>query len=146
MMNKRLAYRLMGIGGIVELLIALLHFVWPFELVETGEFADLTGHYSDLLFLSSVSIGLCLLVFGILSIYFSRMLRSGEKTALVYSASQSILWGGRAIGELFFHVSIPMYVIENPTMFVLPLSLLLCLVFLSPLLLWKASGKGKHVS
>jgi len=123
----------MYIGGIIELLIAVLHFIWPFELIETGEYAMLSGQYRDLLFLSSISIGLCLCIFGILSIYFSRKLMNGEKSALVYGTSQAILWGGRSVGELLFPVSIPMYFIQNPTIFVLPLSLFLSLLFLAPL-------------
>lgn len=114
MKPHRLAYRLMCIGGIIELLIAIIHFIWPFELVKAGEYALLTGQYRDLLFLSSISIGLCLCIFGILSIYFSRRLMSGEKSALFYNTSQAILWGGRAIGELIFPVSVPMYFIKKP--------------------------------
>ena len=136
----------MYIGGTVELLIAILHFIWPFELIETGVYSMLTGHYRGLFLLSSISIGLCLSIFGILSIYFSRRLMNGEKSALVYSASQAVLWGGRAIGELLFPVSVPMYFIGNPTVFVLPLSLLLSLVFLSPLIVLKTFEQDKHVT
>jgi len=139
---KQLAYRLMCIGGIIEILIALLHFVWPFDLLQTGEYACLSEQNSDLLLLSSISIGLCLLVFGILSVYFSRRLRTGERSALIYSVSQAILWGIRAIFEVFLPVKVPMYVIHNPTVYVLPLSLLLSLVFLIPLFLWKAPQKA----
>jgi len=146
MKARKLACRLLCIGGIIELAIAGLHFLWPFDLVETGEYAVLTGQYRDLLLLSSLAIGLCLLVFGALSIYFSRRLFTGEKSALIYSTSQAILWGGRATGELIFPVSVPIYFIENPTIFVLPLSFLLCLMFLAPPLLWTASQREGRTS
>lgn len=146
MKPKRLASRLMFLGGIIELLIAVLHFIWPFELVETSEYAGLTGQYRDLLFLSSISIGLCLCIFGILSIYFSRSSMIGEKPALIYGVTQAILWGGRTIGELLFPVSVAMYLIENPTMFVLPLSILLSLLFLTPLIVLKVFDTEKHTA
>jgi len=137
---------MIALGGCVEILIALVHFVWPFDLIKTGEYACLSGQNSDLLVLSSLSIGLCLLVFGALSIYFSRRLRAGERSALTYSFSQAVLWGVRAIFEVFFPVLVPMYVIYNPTVYILPLTVLLCLVFLSPLFFWKPFEDGKETS
>ena len=125
----------MGIGGIIEILIAIFHFVWPVKLINTGEFSGLSGDYSDLVILSSLSIGLCLFIFGILSIYFSRRLLKEEKTALVYSTSQAVLWGVRGIFEAIFPVSVPIYFMENPTIYILSLSFLLSLLFLTPLLM-----------
>jgi hypothetical protein len=135
--KKRLASRLVLAGGVVEILIALLHFVWPFQLIETGEFSLLSTDYKNLMFLSSISIGLCLAVFGVLSIRFSKKLLIGEHSAWVYGISQGILWEVRTVFELIFPVKIPLLCISKPTVFVLPLTFLLGLLFLIPLLVFR---------
>ena len=138
MKPKRLAGRLMFLGGVIEILVAILHFLWPFQLIETG-------HHGDPLLLGAVFIGMCLVTFGALSIYFSRRLLKGEeKAALVYSASQAILWGVMALVELLLPVSVPTHPLENPTVYILQQSVWMFLVFLVPLALWKVSKKVKE--
>lgn len=124
-------------GGIIEIAIAIFHFVWPFELIRAGLFSGLSGDFRDILILASISIGLCLLVFGALSIYYSKKLVGGHKAAWVYGISQGILWEVRAIFELMFPVKLPIFCISNPTVFILPLAVLLGLIFLAPLLMFK---------
>jgi hypothetical protein len=135
--KKRLAGRLMITGGIIEIAIGILHFVWPVELNRVGLLSDLSGDFRDLLILASISIGLCVLVFGTLSIFYSKKLAAGHGAAWVYGISQGILWEVRAIFELMFPVKVPMFFISNPTVFVLPFAILLGLVFLAPLLIFK---------
>lgn len=135
--KKRLASRLVLAGGVVEILIALLHFVWPFHMTETGEFSQLSTDYKNMVFLSSISIGLCLAVFGVLSIWFAKKLLIGEHAAWIYGVSQGILWEVRTVFELLFPVRIPLFFISNPTVFVLPLAFLLGLLFLVPLLIFR---------
>ena len=135
--KKRLASRLVLAGGVIELLIALLHFVWPFQLIETGEFSRLSTDYKNIMFLSSIAIGLCLFVFGVLSIWFSKKLLTGEHSAWVYGISQGILWEVRTAFELIFPVTIPLFCIPHPTVLVLPLAFLLGLLFLLPLVIFR---------
>jgi len=89
--------RLVLIGGLVEILIGILHFAWPLQLAETGEYANLSTDYKGLLLLCVIATGLCLTIFGVLSIYFSKKLLIGEKSAWVYGISQGILkWTPRS--------------------------------------------------
>lgn len=124
-------------GGIVEILIAILHFVWPFELIKFGEFSFLSAKYQELLILSSISIGLCLFIFGMLAIYFSTKLKTGSISAWLFGITQGILWMARAGFELIYPVKVPLYFIENPTIFVFSLVLMLGIIFLAPLLIFK---------
>ena len=137
MNKKRLASRLMLAGGVIEILIALIHFVWPFQLIETEEFSRLSTDYKNIMFLSSIAIGLCLFVFGVLSIWFSKKLLTGEHSAWVYGVSQGILWEARTVFELIFPVTIPLFCISNPTVLVLPLAFLLGLLYLVPLMIFR---------
>jgi hypothetical protein len=124
-------------GGVVEILIALIHFVWPFQLSKTKEFSQFSIDYKNIMFLSSIAIGLCLFVFGVLSIWFSKKLLTGEHSAWVYGISQGILWEVRTVCELIFPVTIPLFCISHPTVLVLPLAFLLGLLFLVPLLVFR---------
>ncbi len=136
MNQRKLASRLMLAGGIVELLVAFVHFVWPTQLVQMGEFANLSTDYRNLLVLCCLAVGLCLTVFGALSIYYRQGLIAGEKSAWVYGISQGILWEIRAILEIVFPVKLPLFFVPTPTVFVLPAAFVLGLVFLLPLLVF----------
>lgn len=89
MNKKRLSSNLVFAGGVVELLIALLHFVWPAQLVQTGEFARLSTDYKNLLVLSCIAVGLCLTVFGLLSLHAAKGLIAAEN------------WGVMALARVF---------------------------------------------
>ena len=120
-------------GGCMQLSGAFIHLVWPLTLGEIGEYAGLSADYKNLLMLLMVAVGFICLALGGLSIYFSKRLLTGEKSAIVYSVSVGVLWEIRAILELIFPVKIPFYFLTHPTTIVLPLSVLCGLLFLVPL-------------
>ncbi len=142
MNKKQLASKLMLIGGLVEIFLGILHFIWPFQLIKMGEYMYLSADYMNLLFLSSLSIGLCLGVFGLLSIYFSKRLLFDERSAWIYGISQGVIWEIRTLFELILPVKIPLLFISNPTILILPLAFLLGLLFLVPL--WMVKEKFIH--
>lgn len=132
-MDKRqLGSNIIRIGGILEFLIALLHFLWPIQLVETGEFTSLSIDYSNYLVLSCISVGLCQALFGVLCFSAAKALITGEKLAWLFCVTQSMLWLIRGVLEMIFPVRVPLFMINTPTILVLPLSFLLGLLFLIP--------------
>jgi hypothetical protein len=133
MNKKQLASKLMMVGGFVEIFVGVLHFIWPFQLIKTGEYVNLSADYMNLLTLSSISVGLCLSVFGFLSIYFSKRLLLDERSGWIYGIFQGIIWEIRAIFELVLPVKIPLLFVSYPTILILPLAFLLGLLFLVPL-------------
>ncbi len=135
MNKKRLVSNAMLVGGITEILIAVLHFLMPLQFAHTGEFAELSPEYLSFVLHGTVAIGLCLIVFGALSIYFSPKLLQGKQSAWIFGLSQGILWAGRSISELIFPVKLPLFFLSNPTVLILPLVVLLALLFLIPLAL-----------
>jgi hypothetical protein len=136
-MKKQIAFVCMTVGGIVEILIAVLHFVWPYELIKYEEFSFLSPKYQELIILSSIAIGLCLFIFGTLSVYFALRLKKESESAWLFGISQGILWLARGGFELIYPVKLPLFCIENPTTLVFPLAILLALVFTVPLLLFR---------
>jgi hypothetical protein len=135
--KKQLTSKLLLAGGIAEILIAVLHFLMPLQFSQTGEFANLSDDYRNFVLLATLAIGLCVGIYGILCIYFSRKLLKGEATAWVFGISQAALWSGRTILELILPVKIPLFFLSNPTILVLPLSILLTLLFLVPLITFR---------
>jgi hypothetical protein len=130
---KRIAYGCMLAGGIIEIVIAVVHFLWPLALVDYAQFRGLSTDFRNILVLSARAIGVCLTIFGLLSIYFSRRLIAGERSAWVFGVSQGLLWTARAVLEIVYPVGIPLFFITRPTVFVLPLAILLGLIYLVPL-------------
>jgi hypothetical protein len=133
MSRKLMISRFMLVGGSIEILIGLIHFVMPFQIVSTSEIASLPSNYKIIITLMIVAVGLCLVTFGALSIYFSGRLMKGERSAWVFGVSQGILWIGRTILEMLFPVTIPLLFLSNPTVLVLPMVFILSLLFLVPL-------------
>jgi hypothetical protein len=141
---RRIARNCLAIGGIVEIVIAIIHFIWPWFLVDYGEFAGLSADYRNLLLLSSLAIGVCLSVFGFLSVYFSARIPGHEGPARVFGISQGLLWGARAALEVLYPVRLPLFFVATPTVIVLPMTVVLGLVYLVPsLLLTGRSSRGK---
>ena len=137
-MNKaQLTSKCLFAGGVAELVVAVLHFVMPLPFSTTGEFAQLSENYWSFVILATIAIGLCMVVFGILSIYFSRKLLEGEKSAWVFGLSQGLLWLGRTLFELILPVKIPLFFLSNPTVLILPLCILLTLLFLVPIIVFR---------
>lgn len=133
----KLSKTLLFIGGILEFIVASFHFTWPYAMIQTGPFAELPEANKAFIVLATLAIGLVMLVFGSLSIYFAFRIRMGEYSALVFSLAQAILWTGRLILEILYPVRLPLYFIEQPSSMVIVLSLALILIFTAPLVLYR---------
>jgi len=116
------------------------HFTWPYAFIQTEPFAGLPEPQKEFVLLVSIAIGLAMLIFGSLAIYFAFKIRIGEHSALAFTLSQAILWTGRLILEILYPVRLPLYFIEQPSSMVIILCLILILIFLVPVLLYR-----KHV-
>lgn len=141
-MIKKSASNLMVAGGIAELVIALLHFVWPLQLIQIGKSANIPTDLQNLLVLFCIVVGFFLTIFGVLSIYFSQGLVAGKKSAKIYGFSQVVFWGMRIILEIILPVEVPLLIVAKPTVLIIALSTLTGLMFSIPLLVFnKESNK-----
>jgi hypothetical protein len=66
------------VGGVIELIVALAHFLMPGYLAGLEEYAVLDAPHWSFVVLGVVAVGLCLSVFGALSIVVSRWLGYGD--------------------------------------------------------------------
>lgn len=125
------------VGGIVELLIAIQHFTWPFQLVAYGEYAMLSQPYNDLLLLLAQTVGLLILAFSLLTFYFSHLITAIPKTVRVFGYMKGFVWFGRAMMEIALPVKLPIFFVNNPTVFILPAALLLSLLYIISMTLFR---------
>lgn len=137
MQRRTIASKLMLIGGIIELLVALGHFYMPVELGRADAVQSLPAAYQSFLALGVVAVGLCQAVFGLLSLYFSQRILNGDRAAWVYGLSQGALWIGRTILEWVLPVEIPLFSIATPSALFIPLLPAIALLYLVPMLLFK---------
>jgi uncharacterized membrane protein len=133
MMNKnQLAGGSLLCGGIAELLVAALHFVMPFSIGQAAEISGLPVAYRNYIFHATIAVGLCMVCFGVLSIYFSQKASQGDKNAWGFAMSQAALWTTRAISELILPINVPLFFLSNPTTVILPMVIVIILLFLVP--------------
>ena len=130
-------------GGFVELLIAGLHFIWPFNFIQLPDFENVTNPIKDFIMLASLAIGLCITVFACLSFYFSKKVVSGEKSVMIFSLSQVILWVFRLIFELIYPVRVPLYSIEQPSVIIIFGVIIIILIYLFPIFLLRKINNTK---
>ena len=130
-------------GGFVELLIAGLHFIWPFNFIQLPDFENVTNPIKDFIMLASLAIGLCMTVFACLSFYFSKKVVSGEKNVMIFSLSQVILWIFRLIFELIYPVRVPLYSIEQPSVIIIFGVIIIIVIYLFPIFLLRKINNTK---
>lgn len=132
---KRLSSILLATGGFVELIIAILHFIWPFNFIQLSDFNNVTSSIKDFILLASLAIGLCMTIFAYLSFHFSKRIITGERSALIFSLSQVILWIFRLIFEILLPVRVPLYSIENPSNIIIIGVIFIILIYMIPVFL-----------
>jgi hypothetical protein len=141
---KKLSSLLIFTGGLIELVIGILHFTWPFSFLELQIFQGVDKSISTLLLLAVLSVGLCLIVFACLSFYFSKQANIVTKNAWVFSITQSILWSIRLILEILLPVRISLYFIHSPSNVIVGGAIILILVYLLPVILLKKALNNKY--
>jgi hypothetical protein len=132
---RKLSGILIFTGGLMELVIGILHFTWPFSFLRSPNFQGIESPISDLLLLTALAVGLCLSVFALLSFYFSKQVKTEIKSVRIFCISQSTLWIIRLIFEILLPVRISIYFIDNPSNIIIGGVIVIILVYLLPVVL-----------
>ncbi len=140
---KKLSSILLIIGGCFELLIAILHFIWPFDFIQLPDFNNVKSSIKDFILLASLAIGLCMTIFAFLSFYFSKRIIFGERSAFIFCFSQGILWIFRLIFEILLPVKVPLYFIENPSNIIIIGVIPIILIYLTPVFILRNLNNNK---
>jgi hypothetical protein len=140
---RKLSGILISTGGLLELAIGILHFTWPFSFLQLPNFQGIESSIRDLLLLTALAVGLCLSVFGILSFYFSKQVKTEIKTVRIFCISQSTMWVIRLIFEILLPVRVSIYCIDNPSNIIIGGAIVLILVYLFPVIFLRKSFDNK---
>lgn len=135
MNSKKISSILLVTGGILELAIAILHFVWPFNLIQLPDLKNVSTAFKDFIQLAFFALGLCMAIFAYLSFYFSKRILTGNNSALIFALSQVILWMFRLIFEKLLPVRVSLYSIENPSGIIIIAGIFIILIYLIPVFL-----------
>jgi hypothetical protein len=138
---KKVVFNLVLVAGGLTLLLGLLHFVFLLDIMSESVFSAIPSAQRNFVLLGTCAIGICLLTFGSLTLYFANAFVVGEKYARVFIFSQALLWIARSVLELLFPVEIPLLIFENPATIVLVCVVGMAVLYVVPLVLQrKASG------
>ncbi len=105
--SQRIATWIACIGGLWIIRMGIGHFPMAYQAADSPEFASLAPHAADFLILLCLCVGITLIAFGILSIYFSRKLGSGDKSARFFFFCLATTFLIRTVIELKYPVAIP---------------------------------------
>jgi hypothetical protein len=132
---KKLSSILIIVVGCIELSVACLHFIWPFNFLQSPDFNNITSSFKDFILLATISLGLCMVVFACMSFYFSKRIMFGEKSALVFCLLQSVLWIFRLIFEIVIPVKVSFYSIDNLSELIIVMAIVIIIINLIPVIL-----------
>lgn len=138
MKNLQLASWITFLGGLWVIWMGIKHFPMAYEMAGSQDFAGLAPNASDFLILLCLCLGILLIFAGILSLYFSRKLRLGDKAAQVFFLCEGILFLARTLLELMHPVAVP-----EPNHSVLVLVFLTSLIFLIPVAMTRIGRHGE---
>ena len=122
---KKLVTLFVTISGITEVVLAAVLFVWTFFFIKQNSVSSLNDASKDIILFSILTFGLCLLIFGCLTIHLVKRLRYLEPTTIFFCLSQGVLWLGILILELIFPLRLSYWGIINITPFLVTISILL---------------------
>ena len=122
--NKRTdAYVGLWIGGLITLLIGIMHFFMPTFGYSTAVPESMTSTTRDhFYYLGTYAIGAFLLTFGNLSLYIAR--NEQHDIALVFSILLTALWFTRTILEIIYPTHLKLFLLENPIVVLLPTTIM----------------------
>lgn len=95
------------IGGCISIWQGVEHFPLAFEMAKYHEYASLSKPASDLLKLLWFCIGILLINFGVLSLYFSRKIKTDDSAARFFVLCGGILYLARTAIEIMYPVAVP---------------------------------------
>lgn len=138
--RSSIAVRLLLAAGIIEVVAGLLHFAIPHFAYQARAFSFLGQDESGLVTAAILSVGILLIAFGTLTIRLSAGSTPTE-TLLFYATIKSVLWSARAVIEVLYPVTVPLFLVGRPTVLLLPAFALELLLFaLAAILLFTRSS------
>ncbi len=121
-MNRRYQFlkNLLIITGVIEVSVALVHFIMPYFIHQNSGFIALESGEADFITLLIHAVGILLLAFGALTILLAKYVNNTIELIYFYLMIKVALWVLRVGLELVYPVQLNMFFIEPFTLIVLP--------------------------
>jgi hypothetical protein len=117
------------IAGIIEAVAGLSHFALPHFAYQSKGFSLLDQNEVGFVTAGVFSVGILLMTFGSLTVYLSLREDTSTEVLLYYAITQSILWLMRIVIEIAYPIKIHLFLINQPTVILLPLFIFEFLLF-----------------
>lgn len=117
------------LAGTIDIALGLVHFLMPGLIYKSEGFHQLSSVETDMVTLSTVSVGVLLIAIGVISILCAVKYELSKELSRSVTLVLTILWLIRIIFELAFPVRIPLLYIASPTQVILPGLIVLWMVY-----------------
>jgi hypothetical protein len=115
-------------GGLVVIAIGLAHFFLPtFGYDPAIPAAMDPGSGAHFFYLGTYAIGGFLIAFGIISLYTSKL--ADTRTAALFAGLMALMWGWRTALEIIYPVELRLFILDRPTLVLLPALAALTIVY-----------------
>lgn len=140
-LRRRWIEVLLVVGGLVELGMALLHFLMPSTVLTRPEFTELEPAARDFVVLSVVCIGLLLLAMAAVSFLAATIVPSAPAVAGALAGLEAAGWAGRFCLELAWPVREPILFLSQPSLAILlAAALVVCCYGVAARASWRRRG------
>ena len=131
----KVSQKLLISAGVTVITLGFMHFIWGYNLIKYEIFNELPQRGKDLILLSTLGLGLCLSIFGILSIYFAMKIDKRPLTTMTYALSQAIFWIIRLVFEILYPIRLRIFVMNNPASKIIIVAIILSSLYLCSIFL-----------
>jgi hypothetical protein len=129
------------IAGIIQIAMGLGHFIMPELIYKSDGFQHLNSFEIDIVTLCVFSVGILLIAIGLISILCATIYDKYKEVALKITYVILCLWLVRILFEIILPIKITLISINNPTIYVLPIFMILwILIALAVSLMHKESA------
>ncbi len=129
--RRNLAKTLLIVAGVIEIVVGLAHFGMSAFTPKSPEIAASAQSKPDSVTLLTLSVALLLMAFGACTLL---LIRESVPAQILfyYTVIKSAFWLGRVILEVIYPVKVPLFSLEQPTLVILPILVIVWLLFVVP--------------
>jgi|APSaa5957512622_1039677.scaffolds.fasta_scaffold42262_1 hypothetical protein len=140
----KLTEQILLTAGVIEIAAGLLHFAMPSIAYQSKGFSLLHPDEINFVTLVVFAVGILLVAFGSLTIFFSKKVETAAEIVYTYVVIKTVLWIGRVVLEILYPVNLNMFNIEPFTLVVLPGIIIEMLLFVVSVVLMKKVMVAKN--
>jgi hypothetical protein len=144
--NGSLVKNVLLTAGIIEIVLGLIHFAFPYFAYQSKGYSLLSYNEIDFVTLLIFCVGILLMAFGTFTAFLSSKVEEAIKIVYFYTIVKSILWAVRVILGILYPPNVPLFFINQPNIVVFPALVFEWLLFVFSFFALKARLKEVSVN